>query len=185
MTGARGDERDEDSEWHLLDGARVVDEGLESRVLVAPGCAAAYGAWEAAAAAAAATVGAAAWSASAVGPLPDLPGLAARSRAAACVRERLWRAPPPPCDGCGGDSGRPQGAAGLAPGPQPLFCAADFRVLALRVYLGDERDDDKVEKAEWVGRGPAAALTELLRRFATAAAATEPPAVVPAAALPA
>ena len=72
---------------------------------------------------------------------------------------------------CGGDGGGGGGGDRAESGHPPLFRASDVRVLALRVYLGDERDDDKVEKGEWVGRGPAAALTELLRRFAVEAAA--------------
>jgi hypothetical protein len=47
----------------------------------------------------------------------------------------------------------------------PLLRAGDFVPAALRLYFGDERDDDKVEKGQFVGREGAARFTGLLERF--------------------
>jgi acetoin utilization deacetylase AcuC-like enzyme len=129
-------------EWTLLDGADA-DDGLESRVLVAPGCAAAVGALHADSTGAAALPP--------VGWVPVVP----TSRADAL--QHAMRAASEP------------GAAATAPLP-PCFRRGDYAPLALRLYFGDERDDDKVEKGQWTGRPCAADFHNLLARYAVGGA---------------
>lgn len=133
-------------EWTLLDGADA-DDGFESRVLVAPGCAAAVEALHAGAAAALPPVG---WVP--VVPTSRTDALQQAIRAAA--------------------SSEPD-AATAAPLPQ-CFRRGDYAPLALRLYFGDERDDDKLEKGQWTGRPSAADFHNLLARYAVGGGAAAP-----------